>query len=92
LPNDEGGRQRRGGKIDIASAFVADGEAAELGEPRQAPLDDPPVLSQPMAALDPAPGDAVLDATAGQRLTAAMMSVAGLVQTKGLARRLCSAM
>lgn len=28
----------------------------------------------------------------GDRLTAARMSVAGLVQTKGLARRLCSAM
>lgn len=28
----------------------------------------------------------------GDRLTAARMSVGGLVQTKGLARRLCSAM
>jgi len=36
------------------------------------------MASQPLAALDPAPGDAVLDATAGERLTTAAVIV-GLV-------------
>ena len=77
-PDDEGGSQRREGEMDVGPSLVADGEATELGEPSQRPLDDPPVTSQPLAALDPAPGDAVLDATAGQRLTAAAV-VVGLV-------------
>lgn len=75
--------------MDVVSPLVADGEATELGEPRQRALDDPPATSQPLAALDPAPGDARLDATAGQRLTAAAV-VVGLVgvQLRGtLARR-----
>ena len=75
--------------MDVGSPLVADGEATELGEPRQGPLDDPPATSQPLAALDPAPGDAGLDAPAGQRLTTAAV-VVGLVgmQLRGtLARR-----
>ena len=88
-PDDEGGSQRREGEMDVGPSLVADGEATELGEPSQGPLDDPPVTSQPLAALDPAPGDAGLDAAAGQRLTAAAV-VVGLVgvQLRGpLARR-----
>ncbi|MFB0493751.1 hypothetical protein ABIE45_006407 [Methylobacterium sp. OAE515] len=70
-PDDEGCGQRREGEMDVGPSLVANGEATELGEPRQGPIDDPSVPSQPLAALDPAPGDAVLDATAGQRLTTA---------------------
>lgn len=75
--------------MDVVSPLVADGEATELSEPRQRALDDPPATSQPLAALDPAPGDAGLDAAAGQRLTTAAV-VVGLVgvQFQGtLARR-----
>lgn len=64
--------------MDVGPSLVADGEAAELGEPGQRPLDDPPVPAQTLAALDPAPGDAGPDATTGQRLTAAAVIV-GLV-------------
>lgn len=40
--------------MDVVSPLVADGEATELCKPRQRALDDPPVTSQPLAALDPA--------------------------------------
>ncbi|MBP1180801.1 hypothetical protein JOE48_002765 [Methylobacterium sp. PvR107] len=55
--------------MDIGPSLMADGEAAELGEPGQDPLDDPPVSPQTLAAFDAAAGDAMLDATAGERLT-----------------------
>lgn len=61
--------------MDIAAAFVADGEAAELCEPSQGPLDDPPVSPQSLAALDTAAGDPVLDATAGESLTTAAVVI-----------------
>lgn len=61
--------------MDIVPPLVANGEAAELGEPSQRPLDDPSVASQTLAALDPAPGDAVLDVTARESLTAAAVIV-----------------
>lgn len=64
--------------MDVGPSLVADGEAAELGEPSQRALHDPPVPAQTLAALDAATGDAVLDATAGERLTAAAVIV-GLV-------------
>jgi hypothetical protein len=77
-PDDESGGQRQEGEMDVGPSLVSDGKTTELDEPRQGPLDDSPVTSQPLAALDPAPGDAVLDATAGQRLTAVAVIV-GLV-------------
>ncbi len=64
--------------MDVGPSLVADGEATKLGEPRQRSLDDPPATSQPLTGLDPAPGDAGLDAAAGQRLTTAAV-VVGLV-------------
>ena len=88
-PDDEDDRQGREGEMDVGPSLVADGETTELGEPRQRALDDPPVTSQSLAALDPAPGDAGLDAAAGRRPTAAAV-VVGLVsvQLRGtLARR-----
>ena len=64
--------------MDVGSSLVADGEAAELGEPSQRPLDDPPVSPQTLAALYAAAGDTVLDATAGESPTTAAVIV-GLV-------------
>ena len=70
--------------MDVGPWLVADGEAAELGEPRQGSLDDPPSSSQPLAALDPAPGDAVLDSSTGESLTTAAMIVGHVgVQLRG---------
>jgi len=76
--DDEGCGQGREGEKDVGPSLVADGEAAELGEPGQRPLHNPPVSAQTLAALDPAAGDAVLDATAGESLTTAAVIV-GLV-------------
>jgi hypothetical protein len=74
--------------VDVGPSLVADGKAAELGEPGQRPLHDPPVPAQTLAALDPAPGDAVLDATAGERLTTAAMIVGFVgVQLRGTLAR-----
>ena len=75
--------------MDVGSPLVADGEATELGKPRQGPLDDPPATSQPLAALNPAPGDAGLDAAAGQRLTTAavVVGLVGMQPQRTLARR-----
>ncbi len=73
--DDECCGQHREGETDVGPSLVTDGEAGELGEPSQRPLDDPPVPSQSLAALDPAPRDAVLDATVGERLTAAAVIV-----------------
>ena len=92
-PDDERCSQRREGEMDVGSSLVADGEAAELGEPSQGALDDPPVSPQTLAALDAAAGDAVLDATAGESLTTAAMIV-GLVgmQPGGAFPRSCPAL
>jgi hypothetical protein len=64
--------------MDVGPSLVADGKAAELGEPGQRPLDDPPVPAQTLAALDAAAGNAVLDPSAGESPTAAAVIV-GLV-------------
>ena len=57
--------------MDVGSALVADGEAAELAEPRERALDDPAVPSELCACLDAAAGDARLDVAAGQGTSAA---------------------
>ena len=77
-PDDEGCRQRREGELEVVPPLVADGKAPELGKPDQRPLDHPPVPAQTLTALDPAAGDAVLDATAGANPTTAAL-VVGLV-------------
>jgi len=64
--------------MDIAPPLVANGKAAELGKPGQRPLDHPPVPPQTLTALDPAAGDAVLDAPTGKSPTTAAV-VVGLV-------------
>ncbi len=64
--------------MDVGAALVADGEAAEAVEPGERPFDDPAVAAEPVAALDPAPGDARFDVAAAATATAAAM-VKGLV-------------
>jgi hypothetical protein len=75
---DEGAGERGEGEMDVGTAFVADGKAAEAVEPCEGPFDDPPVLAEPLAALDAAPGDARGDATSAAFLTAAAVII-GLV-------------
>jgi len=61
--------------VDVEPAFVADGEAAEAVQPGEGTLDDPPVLSQPVAALDAAVRDPVLDAAPKAGMTAPAMII-----------------
>lgn len=46
------------GGEDVGAPLVADGDAAEAGEPSQRTLHHPSVPAQALAALDAAPGDA----------------------------------
>ena len=64
--------------MEVVAALVADGQAAESGEPSEGALDHPAVSSEARAALDPAAGDARGDA-AGAALTTAAAVVVGLV-------------
>jgi hypothetical protein len=64
--------------MDVISALVADGEAAEAIEPGEGPLDHPPVLAEPLATLDASPGNARDDATASAFMVATAI-IAGLV-------------
>ncbi len=60
--------------MDVGTALVADGEAAELGEPGEGAFHFPAVSPQPLAAVGAAPGDARDDA-AGAALTVASAMV-----------------
>ena len=64
--------------MDVGPAVVADGNAAELGEPRQCPLVLPSVTPEALAAVDTAPCDARDNAT-NATLTAAAPVVIALV-------------
>jgi hypothetical protein len=64
-----GGEEVEAGE-DVQATFIADGEAPEPAEPGQRPLDDPPIAAEPLAALDPTPGDPGRDAASVQRLAA----------------------
>ena len=46
------------GGEDIDAPFVADGDAAEAGEPSKRTLDRPSVSAKALAALNATPGDA----------------------------------
>jgi hypothetical protein len=43
--------------VDVVASLVADQQPAAAGDPGQRALDYPAVAAQPLAALDPAPGD-----------------------------------
>ena len=47
--------------VDVVTALVTDRQPAVLGQPRQGPLDDPPVAAEPLARVDAAAGDAAAD-------------------------------
>ena len=48
--------------MEVGPALIACGQAAEACEPGQGAFHDPAVAAQPLAAVDPAPGDLGLDA------------------------------
>src|SRR3954471_22920258 len=55
---DRGAGEDEEGEVDVVAALVADHQPAAAGDPGQGALHHPPVPAQPLAALDPAPGDA----------------------------------
>ena len=64
----------------VEPALVADGQAAEAVDPCECPLDDPPVLAQPLAALDAAACDPVFDPApeAGATTAAVIVGLVGM--------------
>ena len=48
--------------MDVEAAFIANGEPAELIQPRQRTFHHPPMPAQPLAGLNAPTGDAALDA------------------------------
>ena len=48
--------------MDVCPPLVAHLEAAQTIQPRQRPLNDPPIASEALARLDAAPGNAGDDA------------------------------
>jgi len=58
VQGDEACSEGREGLVDVVSAFVAHGQAAEAVEPSVGSLDDPTVASELLAALDTATRDA----------------------------------
>jgi len=65
--------------VDVEPAFVADGEAPKLVEPRKGSLDDPTVAAKLVAGVDASSGDARTDLAAATCVAAAAM-VIGLVR------------
>jgi hypothetical protein len=53
----------------VGAPLVADPEAATAGQPRLRPFHHPPVLPQPLARIDPPPGQARGDAAASYPLS-----------------------
>lgn len=64
------------GAVEVSVTFVADGEAPELIDPGEGPLDHPSVLAEMLGAVDAPPGDAGRDAPLAQVLAAAVEVVA----------------
>ena len=50
-------------EVNVVAALVADDQPPAAGDPGQGAFHHPAVATQPLAALDPAPGDAWDDAT-----------------------------
>ena len=85
---DEGGGEGVEGCADILPAFVTDGEAAEASEPGQGSLDHPAMAAQALAAVDPAPSDAGLDAACATvpAATGVVVSLVGVQLAQAPAR------
>jgi hypothetical protein len=62
--------------VGICAPLVAHHEPPVLGQPRQCPLDDPPVPPQPLTGVFSSPRDAILDAASAQNCSAAREVVA----------------
>src|SRR5947209_15129469 len=75
---DRGAGEDEEGEVDVVPPLVADHEPAAAGDPGQGALHHPPVPAQPLAALDPAPGDPGDDAALAAGAAAAAV-VVGLV-------------
>ncbi len=71
VPADEGGGRGEERLVDVGSAFIANGEAAEAAEPSQRALDDPAMPAQTLAAVHPAPRDPSFDPAPAQGFAAA---------------------
>ena len=71
VPADQRATQIEKRLVEVSPPFVPYLQPPVAVEPRQRPLDYPPVSPQPLARLDAAPGDAALDAALAQRLAAA---------------------
>ena len=79
LPDaDDRAGERREGEVDVGAALVADGDAAELGEPSQGALDFATVSAETLIAVGATLYDARSDAASAARPAAAVM-VVGLV-------------
>ena len=63
---DESTGEIEEGEVHIGEAFITDRETTETVEPGKGPLDNPAVATKLLAGLDPAPGDAALDAALAQ--------------------------
>src|SRR5215211_2341906 len=74
--------------VDVVAPLVAYRQSAVAGEPCQRALHHPPVAPQPLAGVDPAPGDARLYAPLPQGLAAAgeVVGFVGVQLRRTLAR------
>lgn len=80
MADEDGGEVGEGLEV-LGFAFVASGEAAVVGEPGQARLDDPPVSAESLGGLDAFAGDAHGDAAAAD-LGPDRLVVVGLVRVQ----------
>ena len=75
--------------MDVRSALVAHPQAAELTEPGQRPLNDPPVHAQPATMLCTPPGDHRRDVARTQGLPACLRVIGTVrIQPLGSAARM----
>jgi hypothetical protein len=77
-PADEGGGEMVESLEDVGASLVANGQPAETAEPSQRAFHHPAMASQPLGAVDAAPGNTRLDAASAQR-PSAMRKVIALV-------------
>jgi hypothetical protein len=74
--------------MNVGAPIEANGEAAELVQPGNRSLDNPPVAPESVRGLDAAPGDARHDAAKSARETATIEVVALVgVEARGAATR-----
>ena len=74
--------------MDVRTPLVAHRQPPVPRQPRQRPLDHPPMPSQPLARVDAAPGDARLYPSLTERLSAAgkVVALVGVQLRRALAR------